>query len=159
MRTNSAAQVFPLNSSQTRPLRLSAARLLIYAIMIGLVLLILVPLWWMVSTSLKPQSVHPEDAAGPDPEPAELRELRDAGAAGRSGAHVLQQPVRGRGEHSGASAGRVDGGLRFCADAVARAERRLSAVSGDDDDPLGGAGDPAVHPRFGCSVGRTPTGR
>ncbi|MEO8393103.1 MAG: carbohydrate ABC transporter permease [Chloroflexota bacterium] len=54
MRTNSSAQTFPLNASQTRP-RLSAARLLIYILMIGLVLLILVPLWWMVSTSLKPQ--------------------------------------------------------------------------------------------------------
>ena len=56
MRTNSRAQAFPLTPPQTRPPRISAARLLIYAIMIGLVLLILVPLWWMVSTSLKPQA-------------------------------------------------------------------------------------------------------
>ncbi len=58
MRPNSAAQSVPFDTSArgTAPgWQHAAARIALYLVMVVLILIILVPLWWMVSTSLKTQ--------------------------------------------------------------------------------------------------------
>lgn len=58
MRPSNHVQRLSLSSAQERPawsLRRAALRLGLYGVMLFLILLILVPLWWMVSTSLKTQ--------------------------------------------------------------------------------------------------------